>query len=148
MRSAVTRAVIVAACSFGCSSNPTAPDPTISQLRAAPTVLTIEGARIDLQVDVWRDFQPISPPGGKGLRVSGRLPSTATMFVVTHIWVLAGDKVWDSTPTAIAGSTTWTTGEGPQWGPGITVDVVAQIRGPNGTVGYVRAADQLIRSTV
>jgi hypothetical protein len=147
MRTTVTRAVIVAAVSFGCGASPTVPDQTITQLRAAPSVVTIDGTRIELQVDVWRDFQPISPPGGKGLRVSCRLPSTATMFVVEHLWVVFGDEVWDSTPTAIAGSTTFSAGEGPQWGPGVTVDVVAQVRGPNGTARLVRAADRLIVGT-
>ena len=147
MRSTVTRAVIVAAFSAGCGASPTVPDETVSQLRAAPTVATIDGARIELHVDVWRDFQPISPPGGKGLRVSARLPATTATLILERIWVLFGDQMWDSTPTAIPGSTTWTTGEGPQWGPGVSVDVVAQIRGPSGTVRLVRAADQLILGT-
>jgi hypothetical protein len=147
MRSTVTRAVIVAALAAGCGASPTVPDQTITQLRAAPTVATIDGARIELQVDVWRDFQPISQPGGKGLRVSARLPATAATFILERIWVLFGDERWDSTPAAIPGSTTWTAGEGPQWGPGVSVDVVAQIRGPSGMVRLVRAADQLIRGT-
>ena len=147
MRSTVTRAVIAAAFSAGCGASPTVPDEAVSQLRAAPTVATIDGARIELKVDVWRDFQPISPPGGKGLRVSARLPATTATFILERIWVLFGDQMWDSTPTAIPGSTTWTTGEGPQWGPGVSVDVVAQIRGPGGTMRLVRAADQLILGT-
>jgi hypothetical protein len=147
MRSTVTRAVIVAAVSFGCGASPTVPDQTISQLRAAPTVVTIDGARVELQVDVWRDFQPISPAGGKGLQVSVRLPATTATFIMERLWVVFGDEVWDSTPTAVVGSTTWTAGEGPQWGPGGTVDVVAQVRGPNGTVRLVRAADRLIVGT-
>ena len=147
MRSTVARALIVAAVSAGCGASPTVPDQTITQLRAAPTVATIDGARIELQVDVWRDFQPISQPGGKGLRVSARLPAATARFILERIWVLFGDEIWDSTPTAIPGSTTWTTGEGPQWGPGVSVDVVAQIRGPSGTVRLVRAADQLILGT-
>jgi hypothetical protein len=147
MRSTVTRAVIVAAFSAGCGASPTVPDETVSQLRAAPAVATIDGTRIELQVDVWRDFQPISPPGGKGLRVSVRLPATTTAFIVERIWVVFGDQVWDSTPAAVSGSTTWIAGEGPQWGPGVAVDVVAQIRGPSGAVRLVRAADQLILGT-
>ena len=146
-RCAVTRAVIVAACAAGCGASPTVPDQTITQLRAAPTAATIDGARIELQVDVWRDFQPISPPGGRGLRVSARLPATTATFILERIWVLLGEEVWDSTPIAVPGSTSWTAGEGPQWGPGVSVDVVAQIRGPHGTVRLVRAADRLILGT-
>ena len=147
MRFAVTRVLIVAVFAAGCGASPTAPDQTITQLRAAPTVATIDGTRIELQVDVWRDFQPISPPGGKGLRVSARLPATTATLILERIWVLFGDELWDSTPIAVPGSTTWTAGEGPQWGPGVSVDVVAQVRGPSGTVRLVRAADQVILGT-
>jgi len=147
MRSAVTRVALVAGLSSGCGASPTMPGTTVGELRAAPIVATIDGARIELQVDLWRDFQPISPPGGKGLRVSLSLPDNAARFTVERIWVLSGEEVWDSAATALPGSTTWTAGEGPLWGPGITVDVVAQIRGPGGTVALVRAAGQLIHGT-
>jgi hypothetical protein len=147
MRFNVTRASIVAVFAAGCGASPTVPDQTITQLRAAPTVATIDGTRIELQVDVWRDFQPISPPGGKGLRVSARLPATTATLILERIWVLFGDELWGSKPIAVPGSSTWTAGEGPQWGPGVSVDVVAQVRGPSGTVRLVRAADRLIVGT-
>src|SRR4051794_20866264 len=93
MRSRMTRVFIVAAFSAACGTSPTVPDRTIGELRAAPTVVTIDGTTIELQADVWRDFQPISPPGGKGLRVSVRLPEAAAMFVIERIWVVSGAEV-------------------------------------------------------
>jgi hypothetical protein len=129
---------------MACGTSPTAPDPTIDELRSAPLAVTIDGTSLELQAFVWRDFMPIVPPGGAVLQVAVRLPSTATSVSVDHLWVLFGEELWDATPERSAGTTDWTARGGPQWAPGARVDVVVRLRTADGRVRLLRAADQRI----
>jgi hypothetical protein len=137
-------ALFVAATSIACGGSPTAPDPTIDELRSAPLAVTIDGTSLELQASVWRDFMPIVPPGGAVLQVAVRLPGAATNVSVDHLWVLFGAELWDATPERSAGATDWTARGGPQWAPGARVDVVARLRTADRRVRLLRAADQRI----
>jgi hypothetical protein len=132
---------------LGCGRSPIAPDTSVGDLRAAPTQVTIGGVPITLQVHLWRDFMPITPPGGPQLRVSIQLPDQASSMTVDRIWVLYGEDLWSTVPARNAGTNVWVAGNGPQWGPGVTVDVVAQVRHPSGDLRLVRAAAQPIVAT-
>jgi hypothetical protein len=137
-------ALFVAATSIACGSSPIAPDPTIDELRSAPLAVSIDGTSLELRASVWRDFMPIVPPGGPFLQVAVRLPNAAASVSVDHLWVLLGDQLWDATPDRAGGSTEWTARGGPQWGPGVRVDVVVRLRAADGRVRLLRAADQPI----
>lgn len=133
--------------SLGCGGGPIGPDPAVSDLRSAPTTVMISGIRVELQVSLNRDFMPISPPDGQPLVASVRLPEAAAVLVVERVWVLFGQDMWSAIPERVPGTRDWTARDGPKWGPGVTVDVVARLRHPNGSGGFVRSADQLIRAS-
>jgi hypothetical protein len=66
-------ALIVAALSVACGGGPTAPDPTINDLRRAPLTVTIDGASVGLQTSLWRNLMPSVPPSGSPLLATIRL---------------------------------------------------------------------------
>lgn len=132
---------------LGCQANPAAPTPTLDELRASPTSTSLDGVRIELQVSLNRDFMPIAPPDGQPLVASVQLPQPANAFSVDDVWVLFGSEMWRATPERIAGTTTWVARNGPKWGPGVNVDVVARVRSSSNRASLVRAADQPIGAT-
>ena len=72
--------------------------------------------------------------------------------VVDGMWVVNGDEVWRANPREEQPRTEPTklevvAREGPRWGPGITVDVVVRLKGPDGANAFVRAAGQPINRT-
>lgn len=105
----------------------------------------LDGVRVELQVSLNRDFMPIAPPDGKPLTLSVQLPAGA--FSVEQVWVLLGSEMWRAPPEQIPGTTTWVARDGPKWGPGLTVDVVARVRSSRVSARLVRAADQPIGAT-
>ena len=145
MGSQLRIAALVAATAIACGGSPTAPDPTIDELRSAPLVVTIDGTGIELRASLWRDFMPFVPPGGAPLQVAVRLSSTTTTVTIDRLWVLFGAETWDVTPERSSDS--WVARGGPQWMPGSRVDVVARLRSADGRSRLVRAADQPINAT-
>jgi hypothetical protein len=111
-----------------------------------------------LESDLWRDFQPSSPPNGKPLialvrvRATGGAPILPSVRVV-GLWVVNGTDVWTATPREEQqrdpGASTFevVAREGPKWGPGITVDVIAGLRDGAGAVSLLRAPAQRIKRT-
>ena len=94
--------------------HPIGPEPVFAELRAAPLVATIAGVRVELQVTLWRNFQPITPPDGPPLVVSVRLPQSITAISIDRIWVLFGDQVWSGKPEQNLGSAEWVSRDGPK----------------------------------
>ena len=143
------RLKIATVCSLvfvACSANPVAPEPIFTELQAAPTAATVAGMRVELQVALWRNFQPIVPPDGSPLIVSVRLPPSTTGISIDRIWVLFGDQVWSGTPEQNPGSAEWVARDGPKWGPNVTVDVVARLNATGSPRQLVRAAGQPINA--
>jgi hypothetical protein len=66
---------------------------------------------------------------------------------VERIWVLHGTQVWSAGVEQVAGTQDWVARDGPKWGPGIRVDVVARLRNADGEEVLVRAANRLIERT-
>lgn len=100
---------------------------------------------------LWRDFMPITPPGGQPLAASirvmaidgGSFPQDIT---VDQIWV-HGPSVWETAPAEVrrspAGDTPPSKIEafangGPKWDPGIEVDVVIRLLS-RGATYFLRA---------
>jgi hypothetical protein len=131
-----------------CSASPVAPDPMASQLRSAPTAAVIAGTHVELQASLWRNFQPIVPPGGAPLIVSVTVPQSATAISIDRIWVLFGNEVFSGTPEQTSGSTEWVLRGGPQWGPNVAVDVVARLAATGSASQLVRVAGQPIIKAV
>ena len=129
----------------GCQTAPSEPDPT--GLRETPTSAIVAGQPFALSVDLWRDFMPAAPPDGRPLAAVVRLPENLTTVRVERIWVIFGDQVWGADAEQVPGTQDWVGRDGPKWGPGIRVDVVARLREDNGRRVLVRAADRLIQRT-
>ena len=150
VRLAIAAIVVVSSAACGSPAAPDAPlpEPTIAELRAAPTVATIGGARIELQAYLWRNFQPTSGPSRTGLNVIVRLSDGPTAVMIDRVWVVFGEQVWGTTPERLPGAAEWTARDGPTWDAGVAVDVVARLRAADGTMRLVRVADQRINSVV
>ena len=137
--------LVLVCASFGCRAAPSAPE--IDELRDAPTSVMLEGELFELPVALYRDFMPSSPPNGRPLAAVVRLPDRLAQVRVDRIWVLLGDEVWSAEAEQVPGTQDWVARNGPKWGPGIIVDVVAQLRQPAGEGVLVRAPDRLIQRT-
>ena len=123
----------------------------------APPVVSLAGTTVRLETHLWRDFQPISPPDGKPLAVVLRLitidgaPIPAALHA-DSAWVVNGGLVWATAlteePRIPSASYLDVVGRGgPKWGPGIEVEVVAQLRDAGGHSVRLRARRQLIERT-
>jgi hypothetical protein len=146
LRIAVAIAAIAAAMSIGCGDSPTAPDPTINDLRRAPLAVTVDGTSVALQASLWRNLMPSVPPAGSPLLVTVRLSTAVTGASIDRMWVLLGDETWETTPERLGGASEWTARGGPQWTPGSRVDVIARLRAMDGRAQLVRAADQVVEA--
>src|SRR5262245_14536534 len=145
MGSRLRTAVIVAALSAGCGS-PTAPDPTIDDLRRAPLTVTVDGTNVALQASLWRNLMPSIPPVGSPLVATIRLAAAVRSASVDRMWLLRGEETWETTPERLAGRSEWIARDGPQWTPGSRVDVVARVRSKDGRAQLVRVADQIVEA--
>ncbi len=111
-----------------------------ASLSAVSERVEINGREYALAASLWRDFMPTAPPDGESLiaalKVSplDKMPPPADL-VIDHVWVVDGEKQW-SVAVGQPGSTGQTPAirleqsvrNGPKWGPGIKVDVVARLR--------------------
>lgn len=116
-------------------------------LRGTPTSAIVAGRPFQLSASLWRDFMPVSPPNGQPLAVVIRLPDQLTTVRVERIWVIFGDEVWSAAAEQVPGTQDWVAREGPKWGPGVRVDVVARLRDGSDREILVRAPDRMIQRT-
>jgi hypothetical protein len=124
--------------------------PSVKELRAAPSEVKRKGVALKLQTYLWRDFMPISPPGGKPLIAALKLRTAEGMALpegirIERVWVLNGDEVW--APAVKTPGPDVVVRDGPKWGPGIQVDVVVQLPAEAGATLLLRAAGQPIQRT-
>lgn len=126
-----------------------------AELQTAPLSITVAGQTLLLETELWRDFQPSSPPNGRPLiaflRVRPADGGTLTAFFqIDALWIANGAETW---ATAVEeghltpGSASYEgfARDGPKWNPGVHVDVVVRIREPSGATQLLRAASQLIQ---
>lgn len=138
---------------------PTVP---LEKLLAAPEEISIEGRRMILKASLWRDFMPISPPGGKPLIAAvsiaaADLKEFPSSLAADRLWVIKdGNEVWESDFSDEPGRPKGPdekhllreiARDGPLWGPGIAVDVVVRILDKKGASHYLKAARQPIERT-
>jgi hypothetical protein len=132
-------------------------DPRWDDIDSAPTVLRVEHIDVTLEADLWRDFQPVAPPDGRGLAAVVRL--TVDPFsgfrpdvVIESLHVVYGDEIWSSVPEKVPEPgglgvlVEAISRNGPKWGPNVSVDVVAKVRTPDGT-SLLKAPSVLIQRT-
>lgn len=109
-------------------------------LLGKPEQISINGATYSINAFLARDFMPVCPPNGQPLMgvisLIGdnevELPETVD---VDRVWLISGNKVWES-DFSNDDRTIFekdkikkqkVVRDGPKWGPGINIDVVARI---------------------
>ena len=149
-----TVGLLVAFVFAACNGAPVAP--SLSELQSAPEEVVLAGHRYILESYLWRDFQPVAPPGGHPLIASIRLVEADRAAIpaetdMTRLWVINGKEVWhpplrDENGRQVAYRLERLAREGPKWDPGIRVAVVIEVVHGSVTV-FLQAQDQLIRRT-
>ncbi|MCU0517117.1 MAG: hypothetical protein MUC60_09680 [Oscillatoria sp. Prado101] len=132
--------------------------PPMNTLLSAPLSVKIENRQYVLSTYLWRDFMPISPPGGKPLIASIRVSASdnkafPSSLKVDRLWAIKDKgEVWE---TELAGQGRQPTANqlekvarnGPKWEPGTKVDVVVRLVDKDNRTYLLRAAQQLINRT-
>lgn len=128
------------------------------ELITAPETITIGGKSLLIEAHLWRDFMPLSPPGGRPLIASITLKTADGTNLpkgieVVSVWVFNGEAVWFSPqnkfttqrddPTAI----NLVIRDGPKWGPGINVDVIVELKDAENRSFLLRVSRQPILRT-
>lgn len=121
-------------------------------LGTTPETLAVGSQAFFLDCYLWRDFMPISPPGGRLLIAVIRLTEVDSLPIevdvrMTHLWVIYGNQCW---------STGFTSEErpyipdyqrekvarcGPKWGPDVTVDLITEVRTAGQDRHYLKSVD-------
>jgi hypothetical protein len=125
------------------------PEFSTQELLAAPEALKFSGIAFDVTAALWRDFQPVSPPEGRGLAAAVEAtalgePVYPSEIVSAYVWVLWGDDRWESwlkpqgSPAGEPATMRYGAADGPLWGPGIEVEVVVGFRTSSSVVHLVK----------
>jgi hypothetical protein len=136
------------------------PEIPVDRLLAAPDTVVVEGRRLCLTTYMWRDFMPISPPGGKPLITIAYVTATDTpqlspSITADAIWIVHDSLAWkgwfasESTPPGESrpNRLVKVCRDGPTWGPHIFVDVIVRVLDGRGNTQMLRAAHQWIDRT-
>jgi hypothetical protein len=140
-------------------SNPVSvpPDIPIETLLSVPDTLDIEDQRFVLSTDMWRDFQPISPPDGKPLMAFVFIETIDSSDISSSIdangiYIVYNDQVWrsffteENLPPIDSELYRKIARDGPKWGPDVYVDVIVSIIFDN-KFYLLRASEQYIGRT-
>ena len=127
-------------------------------LKVTPKISEAFIDSLQLSVYLWRDFQPITPPKGKPLRVKIAIRSTNPQIldslsiekmILIHqsdSVVVTGSKI-QSIIERLDGELRWVWRKGPYWPPKTLVDVFVYVRIPSGQLIRLEARKQLIHAT-
>ncbi len=156
----MTRLILVASfvCMLTTQADGPAKKPSFQELTAAPTSIDCAGQKLKVEAFLWRDFMPIAPRDGKPLAAVVTLLSADLMplpkgLAIDTVWVVHGKDVWESSVKEVrrdGGDATRlevVVRNGPKWGPGVEVDVIAAVRDTQKPGQLVRAAKQRIQRT-
>jgi len=127
-------------------------------LRAVPEKVAIGGHTFSLETYLWRNFQPVAPPGGHPMLALATLVEADSLAIpagvdLAYIWVIDGDSV-AVTAFVEPEQPGWPphlevrrAADLPQWGPHIFVDVVVGIGHANGSLALLAERDVWIERT-
>ncbi len=134
----------------------------LNRLLKAPTRLQLGKFTLTLEAYLWRDFQPVSPPGGQPLRVSVKVIARPEPEKGLAYWLKARrvylvyeptHQTWeaDLTPsesTAVRRGVLEAFAKGgPRWSPGAQVEVIVRLQDNQGHTYLLRASRQVIQKT-
>lgn len=117
----------------------------------SPTTLNLDGALLNLEATVWRDFMPPTEPNGSPMisTLQLHLVSGTDLLSQIHLvrqYIIYNNEVWaaDLFDVGVNGSyIQGTSSGGPKWGPDVTVDVVLEFTYNNHSY-KIQAPDQTI----
>ncbi len=123
-----------------------------------PDKLFLNGDTLELNVYLWRDFQPISPPEGKPLRIVVKVRDTQGKplppdIKLKKVKVLYQDQSWETTlkemprPSGTVSEISATAGGGPKLPPDSLVDVIVFLEDGHGKIHRLKALKQRIEKT-
>ncbi len=147
--------VLCAAC-----PGPTVPSIPLEELLSAPEQVAVGGRTFRLETFLWRDFMPVSPPGGSALMAvleitANDLQPFPADLGSDRLWVINGSEVWETDfsgenrprDQAHPHQLEKLAGGGPKWETGIEVEVVVRLAGPSARGLLLRAPAQTIART-
>jgi hypothetical protein len=142
---------------------------SIKDLRNASTEVVLDGRSLSLSAYPWRDFMPstLKTPDGSPMMVVLSVATSAKKpfpsgVRMDRVWVLFGEQVWETSElraqvkTPLYNKDLWvncsdspvceaTAREGPKWGPGVFVDVVARLTDKEGRHHLLQAPKQYVQ---
>ena len=132
--------------------------PSFEELTNASEQIEIKGQEYTLEVFLWRDYMPISPPHGKPLIASIRITANDSQNFPNNVnadklWVIKNSgEIWETAftyeqPTPLHNyQLEKIAREGPKWEPNTQVDVVVRVT-CEGNTYLLRATNQTINQT-
>jgi hypothetical protein len=143
-----------------CSKHPEPADSLLQKVESAPDTLSIGGITMTLETYLWRDFMPVSPPGGQSLRAVITVVPVNSEYLpaglqVDRIWIFKGKEHWTSqldktstySPAQPLTRLERTASGGPKWKPGTHVTVVVRLLDTEGKEYFLRTEGQPIHRT-
>ena len=141
---------------------------SVKELRNAPIEIVLDGKSLSASAGLWRDFSP-GPAGNRPLMASLKVTtSDKTAFPsgvrMDRAWILFEEQIWEVPDFRFRGKRIsdnkemWimcsisrgceiSTAEGPEWSPGVLVDVVMQLIDKEGKRHLIQAKQQKIEAT-
>jgi len=143
---------------INCDSPTSSLNETSSILSSATSEVIISDYSFTLSANLWRDFQPISPPNGKPLIlvadiVESNGKNIPSSIQVDSVKVINGDQVWsgilsvEKNSTAPPNTRQMEIRDGPKWGPGIYVDLVVRLIDREQNIHWLKEQNLLIERT-
>jgi hypothetical protein len=143
---------------------------SVKQLRNAPAKIVLDGKSLSLSAYLWRDFSPGAwgyngSPLKLGLKVATTDKEAFPSGVrVERVWVLFGEQIWEASDfrslrrglsdnkegwinCSVSPVCEVPTRDGPQWSPGVFVDVVVRLIDKEGKHHLIQAQKQYINAT-
>lgn len=123
--------------------------PSALSLLSVAQQAVLGAARVSLEAEAWRSFQPITGEAGDPLIVVARLHGTAPLdpqLRIDTLYVVRGNEIWtgrsrEEQPRASGGLDLEVVARnGPPWASGDSIDVIAEVTGVDGQKVRLRSA--------
>lgn len=146
---------VVVLLALACAGIPEPPrDSSLLVWPEAAEIAQVAGATLRVDAEAWRSFQPVAAPRGDSLIVVIRVHSTGPLdpdVRIDSVMLRRGASIWNGSAREeqprdnAASRAEFVIRHGPDWAPGDSVDLVATLRVPGGTLVRLRAPSLVIQ---